>query len=67
MFVYCGNNPINREDPSGYLWGFIKEFISPVSNALNVIKPAYAVAGALAMGDGPLLIGDLKALHAKRV
>ena len=23
MFAYCGNNPVNRDDPSGQLWGVI--------------------------------------------
>ncbi|MEQ8156527.1 MAG: RHS repeat-associated core domain-containing protein, partial [Clostridiaceae bacterium] len=59
MFAYCGNNHVNREDPSGCLWGFIKEFVSQVSSAINTLKPAYAVAGGCALGDGPLLIGDL--------
>jgi RHS repeat-associated core domain len=58
MFAYCANNPINREDPSGYLWGFIKELISQVSNAINALKPVYAVAGGAAIADGPLPVGD---------
>lgn len=24
MFAYCGNNPVNRSDPSGYKWKFWK-------------------------------------------
>ncbi len=25
MFAYCGNNPVNREDPSGQFWGIAIE------------------------------------------
>lgn len=59
MFAYCSNNPINREGPSGYIWSFIKEFITQVSNTIYTLKPAYAFAGGCAIGDGPLPIGDL--------
>ena len=23
MFAYCGNNPINRSDPSGHIWRIV--------------------------------------------
>ena len=62
MFAYCGNNPVNREDPSGYLWGFIKEFVSEVANVFNAFRPIYAVAGGAALVDGPLPVGDLVGL-----
>ncbi|WP_343777615.1 RHS repeat-associated core domain-containing protein [Clostridium sartagoforme] len=62
MFAYCGNDPVNREDSNGYLWGFIKAFVSQIANAINVFRPIYAVAGGAALVDGPLPIGDLVGL-----
>ena len=35
MFSYCGNNPVNRIDPSGTFWNSIKSFFS---NAWKGIK-----------------------------
>jgi len=34
LFAYCGNNPINRLDPSGLLWGEIKNFFNKAANAV---------------------------------
>ena len=59
MFVYCGNDQVNRYDPSGYIWGFIKVFVAEVSNAINTFKPLYATGGGLAIVDGPFPFGDL--------
>ena len=28
MFAYCGNNPVNRVDPTGQFWSEIKDFFS---------------------------------------
>ena len=30
MFVYCGNNPVNRVDPSGLFWSSVKNFFRKV-------------------------------------
>ena len=62
MFSYCANNPVNREDSSGYLWRFIKEFVSQVANVFNAFKPVYAAAGGLAIADGPLPFGEVLGL-----
>ncbi len=35
MFAYCGNNPVNRADPTGMFWKEIGDFFS---NAWNGIK-----------------------------
>ena len=63
MFAYCGNDPVNREDSNGYLWGFIKAFVSQIANAINVLRPVYAVAGGAAL----LPIGDLIGLAVASV
>ncbi|WP_082435806.1 RHS repeat-associated core domain-containing protein [Desnuesiella massiliensis] len=38
-FAYCGNNPVNREDPSGQLWQIVGAVIGAVAGA--VIAGAY--------------------------
>ena len=61
MFAYCGNNPVNRADPSGMIWQTILDAIEAVAKILsqvteNAAKSALAtaeksVAGAI-MGGG---------------
>jgi len=35
MFTYCGNNPVNRMDPSGQSWKSIKNFIKKAWNSVK--------------------------------
>ncbi len=47
MYTYCGNNPVNRTDPSGEFWGIF---------AVAVIAVAVIIGGILgASADEPLL------------
>ena len=41
MFIYCGNNPINRCDPSGNSW--ISNILKSVKNAIKKFARAYSV------------------------
>ena len=63
MFAYCGNNPVNRKDPTGQFWSEIWEFaktaVSETGKAIGTLSPAYAGCGGAALADGPLPIGDL--------
>ena len=68
MFAYCGNNPVNRKDPTGQFWGELVEILKTaaleIGKAMGVVSPAYAAAGGAALADGPLPIGDIIALAA---
>ncbi|MCQ4021695.1 MULTISPECIES: RHS repeat-associated core domain-containing protein [unclassified Ruminococcus] len=63
MNAYCGNNPINRVDPTGHFWSAIWEFaktaVNEIGKAIGVLSPAYAGCGGAAVADGPLPIGDI--------
>ena len=63
MYAYCGNNPVNRYDPTGHLWGeildFVKTAITEIGNAISALSPAYAGCGGAAIVDGPLPFGDV--------
>ena len=66
MFAYCGNNPVNREDPTGHLWSELWEFVrtaaSEIGAAISNLAPAYAGCGGAAVADGPLPFGDALAI-----
>ena len=63
MFAYCGNDPVNRKDPTGQFWSEIWEFaktaVSEIGKAVGTLSPAYAGCGGAALADGPIPIGDL--------
>ena len=58
LFAYCGNNPINRYDASGYFWKTLKKIgqkiVEGAVAALTVVATAAAVVGtaALIIGTG---------------
>ncbi len=62
MFVYCGNNPVNKVDSMGLFWNEIVEFakiaVAEIGKAISVLAPAYAACGGASVADGPLPIGD---------
>ena len=62
MFVYCGNNPVNRVDYTGQFWSEIWEFakaaVTEIGKAMGVMSPAYAGCGGAAAIDGPLPLVD---------
>ena len=66
MYAYCNNNPVNYYDPSGQLlrkiWSFIKKAATEVGRSLGNMAPAYAIAGSVAVADGPAPVGDTIAL-----
>jgi len=66
MYVYCGNNPINRVDSTGQFWNeaweFIKTAVSEIGNTIQQLAPAYAGCGGAALADGPLPVGDVIAI-----
>ena len=63
MFACCGNNPVNRVDPTGHFWSEIWEFtktaITEIGKAMGGLSPAYAGCGGAAAIDGPLPFGDI--------
>lgn len=63
MFAYCGNNPVNRVDPTGHFWSEIWEFaktaVTEIGKAIGVLSPAYAGCGGAAVADGLLPVGDI--------
>ena len=63
MFAYCGNNPVNRVDPTGTswegVWNFLKTAYDEIRNNMSGLSYAYAGCGGIAVSDGPLIIGDL--------
>ena len=65
MFAYCGNNPVNRVDHTGQFWSEIWEFaktaVAEIGKAMEVMSPAYAGCGGVAVADGPLPFGDIVA------
>ena len=62
MFAYCGNNPVNRVDPTGHffseIWEFAKIAVAEIGKAISAMSPAYAACGGAAVADGPLPFGD---------
>ena len=62
MFAYCGNNPVNRIDPTGHffseIWEFAKIAVAEIGKAISAMSPAYAACGGAAVADGPLPFGD---------
>ena len=65
MFAYCGNNPVNRADPTGQFWSeiweYLKAALDEIGNAMESMSAAYAGCGGIAAVDGPLPFGDLLA------
>ena len=66
MFAYCGNNPVNRVDPTGQFWGgiwtFVKAAAMEIGSAIKSMSPAYAGVGSAALIDGVLPVGDAVAI-----
>ena len=66
MFAYCGNNPVNRKDPTGHfwseLWEFAKTAFSEIGKTISNLAPAYTGCGSVAALDGPLPFGDAFAI-----
>ena len=52
LFAYCENNPINRQDSSGYIWETVWDIASLVGSAADVAaNPANPWAWASLIGD----------------
>ena len=66
MFAYCGNNPVNRVDPTGQFWSEIFEFaktaVAEIGKAMYQMAPAYQGGGVAALADGALPFGDVLGL-----
>ncbi len=60
MFAYCGNNPVNRIDPTGMLWSSIKNKVSKAWNKVKTwVKNTFS-ADVKAKTDVPLIdIGEI--------
>ena len=64
MFAYCGNNPVNRSDPSGAFWS---ELWESIKQSFSSLAPAYGACGGVALSDGPLPFGDALAIGAAAI
>ncbi len=66
MFVYCGNNAVNRIDPTGEFWNgiweFVKEAADQIGQVFKATAPVYAGMGAATLIDGPLPFADVAML-----
>ena len=66
LFVYCGNNPVNRVDYTGHFWSEIADFFNSLLDNVNYLANEwqywYEACGNLALADGPLPFGDVLAL-----
>ena len=49
MFAYCGNNPVNRDDPSGQLWGVI--VIGTLANVVASAVSSWMTGETFTAGD----------------
>ena len=65
LFAYCGNNPINRKDSTGYSYeSFITVFGNEFQNAKNALQDILNALGELSAVDGPYPFGDAAAVVA---
>ncbi|HKX29735.1 MAG TPA: RHS repeat-associated core domain-containing protein [Blastocatellia bacterium] len=55
LYAYCGNDPINRLDPDGLLFGFIKKLFRSVIKVAKVVALAVTAAYAVLTLNVPLL------------
>ena len=71
MFAYCGNNPVNNSDPTGFffseLWETVKNIGNQIVQTIESLAPSYSSCNNLAAADGPAPIGDIAALTAMAV
>ena len=51
MFAYCGNNPVNRADPTGTFW---KELWNTFTQTLQQASGYFAVAAGVSQVDTPV-------------
>ena len=52
LYVYCGNNPIGREDPSGCFW---RELLDSFVYSIEASKSSYGTALVLSQTDSPAI------------
>ncbi len=64
LYAYCGNNPVNRSDPSGAFWS---ELWESIKQSFSYLAPAYGACGGVALSDGPLPFGDILAIGAAAI
>ena len=37
MFAYCGNNPVNRVDPTGEIWFLVAAVVGHIATGINIL------------------------------
>lgn len=67
LYIYCGNDPVNRYDPFGN--SFFSTILKTVGKVFSKLRPIYALAGGISQIDSPLpgpgdIIGGLISIGA---
>ena len=57
LYVYCGNDPINRTDPSGLFWGAIGRFFKKLLQVLVIVAIVVALVVLVYVTAGLAAIG----------
>ena len=67
LYIYCGNDPINRVDSSGHFWDYVFDFIFIALGIYDFIKdPSWEKAGLLVLDIGLAVLPFIPAISAAR-
>lgn len=56
LYAYCANDPVNRLDPEGLFWGFLKKLFRIIKLIVKAVIVALVVVG-MVMGIIPVVTG----------
>ena len=67
MYAYCGNDPVNRYDPSGHAWDVVFDIVFIGIGIYDFVKnPSWSKAGWLALDIGLAIIPFIPAISSAR-